>query len=49
MSVSLLTKFATVAHQAEWQSLRATEKWVKFLTLREGINIINHGRTKFRS
>jgi len=49
MSISLLTKFATVSHLAEWQFLRPTEKWVKFLTLREGTNFINQGRAKFRS
>jgi hypothetical protein len=49
MSTSPLTKFATLAHLAEWQFLRATEKWVTFLTVREGTNIINQGRTKFRS
>lgn len=34
--MSLHTKFAAVAHQAEGQFSGAAENWMKFLTLKEG-------------
>jgi len=37
ISMLLQTKFVAVVHLEEGQFLRATENWVKFLILQEGI------------